>query len=106
MQDQCDQTAKEDGHGRKSDHNDGRGLAWACGRNFSVDENTDAQVAAASLANGTFHSKQDKDLEYYLMQHSTFTCLSLPGTGFVDASWTVDGLHRGSICIATTTKDR
>ena len=42
------------------------------------------QVKAASQAYRTFYSKQDGDPEYYLVDHSTFTYLVLPGTGFVD----------------------
>ena len=42
------------------------------------------QVKAASQAYRTFYSKQDSDDEYYLVDHSTFTYLSLPEHGFVD----------------------
>ncbi|MCR9148343.1 MAG: SCO family protein [Rhodobacteraceae bacterium] len=42
------------------------------------------QVKAASQAYRTFYSKQDADDEYYLVDHSTFTYLSMPGHGFVD----------------------
>lgn len=42
------------------------------------------QVKAASLAYKTFYRKQPSEDEYYLMDHSTFTYLMLPGTGFVD----------------------
>ncbi|MEN8894603.1 MAG: SCO family protein [Yoonia sp.] len=45
---------------------------------------SEAQVAAASQAYRTFYSKQDDDPEYYLMQHSTFSYLTLPDTGFVE----------------------
>lgn len=44
---------------------------------------TPEQVKAASLAYKTYFKKQD-DSEFYLMDHSTFTYLVLPGTGFVD----------------------
>ncbi len=42
------------------------------------------QVKAASQAYKTFYQKQDTGDEFYLMDHSTFTYLMLPGTGFVD----------------------
>jgi protein SCO1 len=42
------------------------------------------QVKAASQAYKTFYRKQDTGDEFYLMDHSTFTYLMLPGTGFVD----------------------
>jgi protein SCO1 len=41
------------------------------------------QVKAASQAYKTFYRKQDTDDEFYLVDHSTFTYLMLPGTGFV-----------------------
>jgi protein SCO1/2 len=43
-----------------------------------------AQVQAASQAYKTFYKKRETGDEYYLMDHSTFTYLMLPGTGFVD----------------------
>ncbi len=42
------------------------------------------QVKAASQAYKTYYRKQDGDDEYYLVDHSTFTYLVLPGTGFVE----------------------
>lgn len=43
------------------------------------------QVKAASQAYKTFYRKQDGgDPEFYLVDHSTFTYLTLPGVGFVD----------------------
>lgn len=46
---------------------------------------SDEQVKAASQAYKTYYRKQDgDDPEFYLMDHSTFTYLVLPGTGFVD----------------------
>ena len=42
------------------------------------------QVKAASQAYKTFYKKRDTGDEYYLMDHSTFTYLVLPGEGFVD----------------------
>lgn len=43
------------------------------------------QVKAASKAYKTYYKKQDSaDPDYYLMDHSTFTYLVLPGRGFVD----------------------
>lgn len=43
-----------------------------------------SQVKAASQAYRTYFQKQDTDDEYYLMDHSTFTYLVLPETGFVE----------------------
>lgn len=42
------------------------------------------QIRAASQAYKTFYKKRETGDEYYLMDHSTFTYLMLPGTGFVD----------------------
>jgi protein SCO1 len=42
------------------------------------------QIRAASQAYKTFYKKRDTGDEYYLMDHSTFTYLMLPGEGFVD----------------------
>ncbi|TGD67250.1 SCO family protein [Tabrizicola sp. WMC-M-20] len=43
------------------------------------------QVRVASQAYKTFYRKQDGgDPEFYLVDHSTFTYLTLPGVGFVD----------------------
>lgn len=42
------------------------------------------QVKAASVAYRTYYKKQETGDEYYLMDHSTFTYLVLPKTGFVD----------------------
>jgi len=42
------------------------------------------QVAAVSRAYRTFYHKQDGDPAYYLVDHSTFTYLVLPGLGVVD----------------------
>lgn len=46
---------------------------------------TEEQVKAASQAYRTYYRKQDADdPDYYLVDHSTFTYLVLPETGFVD----------------------
>lgn len=45
---------------------------------------TPDQVRAASLAYKTFYKRQEAEDEFYLVDHSTFTYLMLPGTGFVD----------------------
>lgn len=45
---------------------------------------TSDQVRTASLAYKTFYKRQDSEDEFYLVDHSTFTYLMLPGTGFVD----------------------
>ncbi|SFB04505.1 protein SCO1/2 [Poseidonocella pacifica] len=42
------------------------------------------QVKAASDAYRTYFRKGEEDDGYYLMDHSTFTYLTLPGHGFVD----------------------
>jgi protein SCO1/2 len=42
------------------------------------------QVQVASQAYKTFYKKRDTGDEFYLMDHSTFTYLMLPGEGFVD----------------------
>ena len=42
------------------------------------------QVRAASAAYRTFYRAQTGDPDYYLVDHSTFTYLVLPGTGFVE----------------------
>lgn len=42
------------------------------------------QVRVASLAYKTFYAKQPSEDEFYLVDHSTFTYLMLPDTGFVD----------------------
>lgn len=44
-----------------------------------------AQVKAASQAYRTYYKKQDgDDQEYYLVDHSTYSYLVMPQTGFVD----------------------
>jgi protein SCO1/2 len=45
---------------------------------------TAEQVKAASKAYRTFYQKQEGDEEYYLVDHSTFTYLTLPEYGFVE----------------------
>lgn len=46
---------------------------------------TPDQVKAASRAYKTYYKKQEGgDPEFYLMDHSTFTYLMLPGTGFAE----------------------
>lgn len=42
------------------------------------------QVAAASKAYKTYYRAQEGDPEYYLVDHSTFSYLVLPGEGFVE----------------------
>ncbi|AZL59425.1 SCO family protein [Tabrizicola piscis] len=42
------------------------------------------QVKTASQAYKTFYKRQESDDEFYLVDHSTFTYLMLPGVGFVD----------------------
>lgn len=43
-----------------------------------------AQVKAASQTYKTYYKKQPGDPDYYLVDHSTFTYLVLPETGFVE----------------------
>lgn len=45
---------------------------------------SEEQVKVASQAYKTFYRKQPSDDEFYLMDHSTFTYLVLPGMGFAD----------------------
>lgn len=42
------------------------------------------QIAAAAKAYRVYYKKQEGDDEYYLMDHSAFTYLMLPGIGFAD----------------------
>lgn len=42
------------------------------------------QVKAASQAYKTFYARRETGDEFYLLDHSTFTYLMLPGIGFVD----------------------
>jgi protein SCO1/2 len=42
------------------------------------------QVRTASQAYKTFYKRQESDDAFYLVDHSTFTYLMLPGVGFVD----------------------
>lgn len=45
---------------------------------------SDEQVAAAAKAYRAYFKKQDGDPEFYLVDHSAFTYLVLPGLGFMD----------------------
>lgn len=45
---------------------------------------TPEQIKAASQAYKTYFKVQDPEDEFYLIDHSTFTYLMLPGTGFAD----------------------
>lgn len=45
---------------------------------------TPEQVKVASQAYKTYYKKQEDGGEYYLMDHSTFTYLVLPGSGFAE----------------------
>jgi protein SCO1 len=45
---------------------------------------TEEQVKAASLAYKTYYKAQEATDDYYLVDHSTFTYLMMPETGFVD----------------------
>jgi protein SCO1 len=62
---------------------------------------TDEQVKTASEAYKTFYRRQPSEDEFYLMDHSTFTYLMLPGTGFVDffrREVTSDQMAEGVAC--------
>ncbi len=62
---------------------------------------TDEQVKTASQAYKTFYRRQPSEDEFYLMDHSTFTYLMLPGTGFVDffrREVTSDQMAEGVAC--------
>lgn len=66
---------------------------------------SDAQVKAASQAYKTYYKKQDTDDEYYLMDHSTFTYLMLPGVGFADffrREDTAEAMAERVSCFVTT----
>jgi protein SCO1/2 len=59
------------------------------------------QVKTASQAYKTFYRKQESDDEFYLVDHSTFTYLMLPGIGFVDffrREVTSDQMAEGVAC--------
>lgn len=45
---------------------------------------SEVQVKAASQAYRTFYQKHDSDDEFYLVDHSTFSYLTLPEHGFVE----------------------
>ena len=45
---------------------------------------SDEQVKAASQAYRTYYKAQEGDDEYYLVDHSTFSYLTLPDVGFVE----------------------
>jgi protein SCO1 len=45
---------------------------------------SDEQIKAASMVYRTIYQKRDTGDEFYLMDHSVYTYLVLPGTGFVD----------------------
>lgn len=61
---------------------------------------SDAQIAAASKAYKTFYAKADDDPEYYLMQHSTFSYLTLPDVGFVEFFRQVDSPEKVADTVA------
>ena len=45
---------------------------------------TAEEVAAAAAAYKVYYRKNGDDPDYYLMDHSTFTYLVAPGTGFLE----------------------
>jgi protein SCO1 len=65
------------------------------------------QIKAASQAYKTFYRKQESEDEFYLMDHSTFTYLMLPGHGFVDffkRELTSDQMAESVACFITASK--
>ena len=65
------------------------------------------QVKAASQAYKTYYMKQESEDEFYLMDHSTFTYLVLPGHGFVDffrRELTSDQMAESVACFITASK--
>ncbi|WP_435257070.1 SCO family protein [Thioclava sp. FR2] len=69
---------------------------------------SDEQVKAASKAFKTYYKKQDGDEEFYLVDHSTFTYLVLPGTGFVDffrREDTADQMAERTACFISNSDD-
>jgi protein SCO1 len=65
------------------------------------------QVQAASQAYKTFYKKRETGDEYYMMDHSTFTYLMLPGEGFVDffrREITSDQMAESVACFVTAGK--
>jgi len=71
---------------------------------------TEAQVKAASKTYKTYYRKQeteDPNDEYYLMDHSTFTYLMFPETGFADffrREETAEDLSQRVACFIDATK--
>lgn len=61
---------------------------------------SDEQIAVASRAYRTVYAKQDDDPEYYLMQHSTFSYLAMPETGFVEFFRQVDSPEKVADIVA------
>ena len=62
---------------------------------------SEEQVKTASQAYKTFYRRQPSEDEFYLMDHSTFTYLMLPGIGFVDffrREVTSDQMAEGVAC--------
>jgi protein SCO1/2 len=45
---------------------------------------SEEQIKAAAQAYKAYYKKQDSTDEFYLVDHSTFTYLVLPGQGFVE----------------------
>lgn len=70
---------------------------------------TDDQVKTASQAYKTYYRRQPSEDEFYLMDHSTFTYLMLPGTGFVDffrREITSDQMAEGVACFIEAGADQ
>ena len=69
---------------------------------------TPDQVKEASRAYKTYYKKQDSDDEFYLVDHSTFTYLMLPGIGFADffrREETADQMAERVACFITNTPE-
>jgi protein SCO1 len=66
---------------------------------------TDEQIAGAAAAYRAYYKRQPAEDEFYLMDHSTFTYLMLPGHGFVDffrREVTSDQMAEAVACVLDT----
>lgn len=64
---------------------------------------SDDDIAAAARAYKVYYRKADGDPEYYLMDHSTFTYLMAPGTGFLEffaSDTTPEAMAQSVACFA------
>lgn len=64
---------------------------------------SDDDIAAAARAYKVYYRKADGDPEYYLMDHSTFTYLMAPGSGFLEffsSDTTPEAMAQSVACFA------